>query len=918
MPTPSHSTHSAANVVPLIAGPPPAFTPGATAFPWWKQYEAGLIGHYGWPQRITGAALTELDTSTNDIHAAIPAIGSTAAWRAISFRQTSVVVGAIQSGKTRSMIGVAAKAFDRGFPLVVVLSGLKNDLREQTSRRFQTDLFQEGEDIYDAANNLLGYTHPSGSGLHGTRRDFWAIPSSQDAHNVGSLAAQIIAALTKREVVLLVVKKQKHALLAVQAALDATWLRFSTQPPPLFVIDDECDEASVPANRRAVLPGMISSLWANAAATQPVVYVGYTATPQANIFQNQTNPLYPQRVHTLRAPGDTTSSLTFAETGHPASWYSGTDLFFEWLTEKGLRNFFLRPRVTQAEFDQLVAWRHSELAEAVIAYLVAGAIRLVMTGKRIGVAPYDSPAHSMLVHTDVQRDEHWRLAEALCEICRPTRISASTIRGIPPHNRIAVSWMQQWLLAEPNRWRRWFTDYHVGFLRLQQLYANQYSTVPFPTWATICNVLHTHVFHHVKVKVINADSDADRLDFSRPVNASGTPQCPEDVFTIVIGGNVLSRGLTIEGLTVSYFMRWANTPLDDTTMQRQRWLGYRGSHLEFCRVFSSRSIIEGLRRASNADVAARQQMAFFAAAGLQNVKASCLWFQGAGKPTGKMGTARTGVDPTFTGAKPFVRFVQPETVSGGLCAVGQHNEAVSHALASCVRTSGTPRLNASGSAAGYVVTGMTALDAAACLDSFEYANHNPDIANVNVQAFDSVERIYGIPSGTLHRRPNNGRPTGTQIPARYDPYLIAAYLRLWHYVHDAIVVQRMPNRQLGSNYLTWNPCPAPQFNIVYRCGSKRPAAGSPLVDPLTDKRVYSDGTVHAAWGRSGQLDEEWFDLGAPPAAGPASPRAIGTNGLLMLYIIHRAALNATQSFDLPTFGVAIPVGGPSLRLTAAI
>jgi hypothetical protein len=106
------------------------------------------------------------------------------------------------------------------------------------------------------------------------------------------------------------------------------------------------------------------------------------------------------------------------------------------------------------------------------------------------------------------------------------------------------------------------------------------------------------------------------------------------------------------------------------------------------------------------------------------------------------------------------------------------------------------------------------------------------------------------------------------------------------------------------------------FNLVYRFGSQAPVTGSGFVDPLTYRAVAADGTVQAAWGRSGALDEEWFDLGAPPATGPASPRAIGTDGLLMLYVIHRAAQSPTQSFDLPTFGVVIPVGGPCLKYTA--
>jgi hypothetical protein len=906
--------NQATRTFPLIAGAPPTYQSGATTFPWWKQYEAGLCGWYGWPARITAASLAELDGSSDDIHASIPHLTNAAGWRAINYRHTGVVVGAIQSGKTRSMVAIAAKAFDRGFPIVLVLSGLKNDLREQTARRFHTDLLQHGEAIEDPSGTVIGYTHPSGPGFHGTRRDVWANPSSRDAHEVGSLSAQIVGALSKCETVLLVVKKQKDALRAVQQALDAAWQFMSPARPPLFVLDDECDEASVPGTPRARLPVLITNLWLNAAPTQPVAYVGFTATPQANVFQNPTNPLFPRVVHALRTPSDCNSPITYYESGHPTQWYSGTDVFYEWLEQQGVNNFLIRPNVTPQEVDSQVPWRRSQLSQAIIAYCVSGAIRLAMSGKMLGTPPFDAPAHSMLIHTDLQKDAHWQMAEAVCEICRPSALPARILRTMQANNRIDSAWMSSWLGTQPNDWKHWYDDFQQGFSQLQVLYSNQWRQQAFPTWAAVSALL-PHVFANVKLKVVNSDTDADTLDFSRIVDASGVAQQPEDVFTIVVGGNVLSRGLTIEGLCTSYFTRWPNVPLDDTTMQRQRWLGYRGSHIEFCRVFSLQAILDGLRRASNADVSSRQQLSYFAAAGIGNIKASYLLFQGAGKPSGKMGTGRA-LDPTYTGAKPFVRFVQQQTMAGGLCPIGSSNEREAYAITSRTKTQGVPHFNTDGSVAGYVLKNITALEVADLLDKWEYESHNPDVSSPWVQAFDNIERLYHIPAGTLHRRPASTRATGYSISETYDPYLIAAYLRLWHYA--ALAVRSEPNRFLGSDLRPWQPCPAPSFNIVYRCGSKQPPAGSLFTDPLTDKIIDSDGTLRASWGRSGTLDEEWFDLGGPPPPGPASPRSNGQPGLLMVYVIHRHNLHPMQCHEAPTCGVVVPLGGPSLRATAGI
>ena len=74
----------------------------------------------------------------------------------------------------------------------------------------------------------------------------------------------------------------------------------------------------------------------------------------------------------------------------------------------------------------------------------------------------------------------------------------------------------------------------------------------------------------------------------------GRIKLPQDVFVIVIGGAKLSRGLTIEGLCITYFTRWNPSPTEDTVLQLSRWYGYRGGHLEFCRLFTTRAIYDQL------------------------------------------------------------------------------------------------------------------------------------------------------------------------------------------------------------------------------------------------------------------------------------------------------------------------------------
>ena len=106
-----------------------------------------------------------------------------------------------------------------------------------------------------------------------------------------------------------------------------------------------------------------------------------------------------------------------------------------------------------------------------------------------------------------------------------------------------------------------------------------------PSWEEVIQIL-PEVFSRTKLRVVNSDDLSKDLNFlSSTTNADGSRELPEDLYSIIIGGNKLSRGLTLEGLCISYFCRSSETIAEDTTVQRERWFGYRGRHLEFCRLF---------------------------------------------------------------------------------------------------------------------------------------------------------------------------------------------------------------------------------------------------------------------------------------------------------------------------------------------
>lgn len=898
-----------ANTFPLIAGA----RAGTTT--WWDQYINGLNGQYGNAVRISPASQSELLRATNDIHSAVPDLTDVAAWGAKNYRITGAVVGGIQAGKTRSMIGLAARAFDRGFRIVIVLSGVKNDLREQTSRRFHVDLLQTGEPLYQDST-LIGYTHPLGAGPHGDRRDFWAMASETDAIDAGPIVNYILNALGKNEYVLLVVKKQKDNLIATTGALNATWAAQAAQggpPPPLLVLDDECDEASVPGSARARIPQLISNLWGQAAVTQPVVYMGYTATPHSNILQDPNNVLYAKDfTKVIRAPGDQDTSLTFIEGGNPSRWYTGSEFFFRWLDSVGVPNFLFRTRLTQPEVLQQVPWRTSELSEAIISHFVSGAIRLITSGAALGAPPFDAAPHSMLVHTAGEKTAHTSLVAAVREICNGGPVAGSH-QNVPPQQRLNRVGLAAWLNTDSARWRAWYDEFQTSFNQLQTLYAGGLRSFAFPSWQQVCATLPL-IFANVKLKVINSDKVDDPLNFAPVTDISGAPANPEDVYTIVVGGNVLSRGLTIEGLCTTYFARWPNVAVDDTTMQRQRWLGYRGPHIEFCRVFTDQAICDALRRISDADLYMRDQIAAFAGGGVASVRASFTFFRGADRPTNKLGGAVPD-DITFSGLKPYVRYVQRERGPNGDANLARDNELAAVAFFNRVAAQGQPRMSATGQSQGYVERNVSALDVADFLQSFKYRAHNPPNESPLYSAFAEHERLLLLPSNTLCRACDGTRPAQEIMPGNFDPYLIAAYLRLWHYAYNQIVNGAVPNRMQDQSGAIWAPSPAPVFNWAFRFGGKAAALGSPFApNKLTERTVSLAGELEATWGSRRTRDDEWFDYAAPLRA--ETLRLPGEPGLLMTQVIHRESAGlGPDNFDLPTFGLVIPLGGPALPTT---
>ncbi|MEX3012365.1 Z1 domain-containing protein [Acinetobacter baumannii] len=115
-----------------------------------------------------------------------------------------------------------------------------------------------------------------------------------------------------------------------------------------------------------------------------------------------------------------------------------------------------------------------------------------------------------------------------------------------------------------------------------------------PTWETIEQIL-PEVIEQINVRMINGTAK-DALDYA---------DSAEGLKVIAIGGDKLARGLTLEGLCVSYFLRASR--MYDTLMQMGRWFGYRGGYLDLCRLYTPSELVEWFEHIADASLELREE-----------------------------------------------------------------------------------------------------------------------------------------------------------------------------------------------------------------------------------------------------------------------------------------------------------------------
>ena len=527
--------------------------------------------------------------------------------RTDSWDRRGLVVGHVQSGKTSNYSGLICKAADAGYKIIIVLAGLHNNLRSQTQVRLE-ESFLGYETTLDRDPGL-----PIGVAEFGEDLKTNSATTRADNGDFSKAIAKHFHGISPEERPwLFVVKKQKTVLTAllnwIQArvadATDSEDGRKLVTKLPLLVIDDEADNASVDTGEQAFdendepdeehRPKAINSLIRQVLhAFTRKAYVGYTATPFANIFIHQKGA-------TTKEGPDLFPKAFIINLSAPSN-YVGPARMFGKVTKDGRQSVLPLSRDIEDNYDKETnsGWmppKHKKtheplyegqetvppsLYEAIHSFVLACAVReLRGQGKQHS---------SMLVHVTRYVDVQNHVRAQVEEVVR--RMRQRIVRGTGSDA----------LLAQLHD--LWENDFIPTRDEVAVLSTKEEQPPVLPLWDEVVAAL-PNVLADIQVRSINGTAK-DALDYATPGAA---------LKVIAVGGDKLARGLTLEGLCVSYFVR--TTKMYDTLMQMGRWFGYRPGYLDLCRLYTSPDLINWFEHIADASEELREEFDFMAQTGL--------------------------------------------------------------------------------------------------------------------------------------------------------------------------------------------------------------------------------------------------------------------------------------------------------------
>jgi len=532
----------------------------------WDDYRNHLVGNAGFSYNIVNGQ-NGIGPTVDKILAVLDDPTEKGPWD-----RRGLVVGEVQSGKTANYTGLVCKAADAGYNVIIILAGMYNDLRAQTQQRLDESFIG-----YDTALDLklADAVHKIGVGkIMGHPPVHYYTHGASDGDFSKKVSMHTPAPLNYNEPIIIIVKKHKSIMEAIEYWLNKSLGKNQKQihDATLLLIDDECDNASVNTRKfndedddydpTAINYGIRNILQ----KFRRSAYIGYTATPFANILMKRNDKhkklgedLFPKDfILNIPKPVDHTGPEEFFgrdgddELGIPA--IAGYPLV-EFIRDGDI----LLPEVKQLKTQVVIPETlNPSLIKAIYCFILSSAARLSRN--------QTDYHNSMLIHVTHYVNAHTQIKSHI-------ENTVITIRGRINNagydNRI-------WKFLE----NYWVNEFLPVSMKMESMGQGETQN-----W----DMIRPHIQEAVeRLSVIEVNgNDKDGLQYKNYKD--------QQIYKnfIAVGGNRLSRGLTLEGLTVSYYLR-AST-MYDTLMQMGRWFGYRPGYLDLCRIFTTSDLMSSYR-----------------------------------------------------------------------------------------------------------------------------------------------------------------------------------------------------------------------------------------------------------------------------------------------------------------------------------
>jgi hypothetical protein len=463
----------------------------------------------------------------------------------MGWAQRGMVIGHVQSGKTTNYSALITKAADSGYKIIILLAGITNSLRSQTQQRLDK-YFIGKKSVFQATAEepmeILKFCEKKRDPAYGTsvERDFNKQSAISHGVSLASLAEPMI----------FITKKNKSTLESLN-----TWIKDQHHGKiihyPLLLIDDEADHASINThkdpNRATAINILIREILSRFSRS---TYIGYTATPFANIFIQPDSSEAME--HEDIFPRNFIKALT------PPTNYSGADRIFS-----ATGDLFNSTVNIVDDYVNILPGKHKkDLKLDQLPTSLNKAIRIFLLAKALRYLRGQKNEHcTMMINVsrfnDVQAKVHGLVYTYLQEL----------------KTAIAVSARAEDALKNPVI-KELESDFATEF-------KVEFKNVEFD-FSDLLKVLHES---STTVDVTTVNMRGGKLNYEKH-NKTG-------LHVIVIGGLALSRGLTLEGLTVTYILR--NVSASDTLMQMARWFGYHKDYEDLCRIYFPLSSLEHYR-----------------------------------------------------------------------------------------------------------------------------------------------------------------------------------------------------------------------------------------------------------------------------------------------------------------------------------